>query len=186
MQTFWSTRRVFLTALIGIILLLLGIAIVRDYGTLPDQTRGSASSTATPTRHQTYQFAVQTPPRERVWYLGQSKVFRWVPTPIALTDAPTPTKVVLVVNLYGPFPTREDADQQSSQWFNSPPGTVTLPSPALTSIPLTTDDWSNRPQQTIVSLPASLASGYYVWDARATTEQGGSSATGLTVQLISP
>jgi hypothetical protein len=104
---------------------------------------------------------------------------------MGLSNASTPKRVVLVVDLYGPFPTFQDADQQITRWFNSLPGTVTLPTPALTSMPLTTDDWSNQPQQTIVSLPATLASGYYIWYARATTEQSPSSGTALTVQITS-
>lgn len=102
---------------------------------------------------------------------------------MALSDAPTPGKVVLIVNLYGPFLTFQDADQQITRWFNTPPGSVMLPAPTLTSALRMTNGWSNQPQQTMVSLPATLAPGYYVWYAQVTTEQDYSGGTALTVQI---
>jgi len=101
-----------------------------------------------------------------------------------LTNEPAPKKVILTIVLYGPFSTFQEADQHLIQWFSSPPGSVTLPLPALASIPHVTDDWTNWPQQITLSLPATLASSYYVWHAEATEEQGFSSAgASLTVQI---
>lgn len=183
MYRYCIRRKVLLTGIIAIIFLLLIIVTFRNYGVLSQQTGRSASNTATPTRHQTYQFQLDTFPRERVWHLGQDKVFRWIPKPMALSDAPTPGKVVLIVNLYGPFLTFQDADQQITRWFNTPPGSVMLPAPTLTSALRMTNGWSNQPQQTMVSLPATLAPGYYVWYAQVTTEQDYSGGTALTVQI---
>ncbi len=142
----------------------------------------------TPTAHATYQFALEPLSPSTAWHPGQRVVLRWHPSPTG-TSRTRPIQLSCTVQLYGPFPTKERAVDQES--VVSPPPSSAGPSaqavsPAVQAPALSVTDATSQVQNTTLTLPATLAPGYYILRSLETSAAPGGPAVGSVsvVQIV--
>lgn len=161
MHVHWSSRRLGLTLVLAVCIALLWVLALRDAtSTQPGRAPDVAAPTLTAVGHRTYTFTLHIPSPEVPWRAGERLVFDWVPqfTSFSLSDRPNPVQCTVV--LYGPFPTSAAAQQQLAG--PGTPPSVPAVAPALAPPPLLVDDWTSQPTTMVLTLPATLAPGYYV------------------------
>ncbi|HEV2236193.1 MAG TPA: hypothetical protein VGR57_05975 [Ktedonobacterales bacterium] len=118
--------------------------------------------------HRSYQRTALPPlpfPPRLVYHAGATVHFTWCafPNPYQVTTRPVPE--TLTAGFIGPFATRADAI--ADQRPGGRPSGSRPPGPLVASTnPLRTTTWSDADATAALTLPATLAAGYYVFFAR--------------------
>ena len=142
--------------------------------------RSGAGKSVTPTAHETYQFVLEPLSPSTVWHPGQHVALRWLPTPTGTSRA-HPIALKCTVLLYGPYPTKERAADQESV-VSPPPSSggqsAQAATPAIQAPALSPTDATSRAQTITLTLPTSLAPGYYILRSLQTSASPGGPAVG--------
>jgi len=176
------SRRLAFTLALGLSVALLAVVVSHDLAETKDTGRTSDAplATFTPVGHRTYTISMQPPSLDVAWHPGERKVFTWAPefTGFTLDDRPSPVRCSM--QFFGPFPSRAAAQQPFTLPFPSGgPGAAPTPTPTLTSPPLLLDDWTSQPRTSEVTLPSTLAPGWYIVSGLVTYANGESSGANI-------
>lgn len=129
----------------------------------------AAPPTTPPGAHRSYaRLALGPIPRQLVYHPGVTVRFLWcaLPDPSLVSTQPIPEQ--LVAGLIGPFASRAAAiaDEQPPSPLpgNGPPHGFPPPGPiAASAIPIHITTWSDADESAPLTLPATLAPGYYLF-----------------------
>lgn len=186
MRTLWASRRLAFALALGLSAALLAVVVLHDLAETQDTGRTSDApfETFTPVGHRTYTISMQPPSLDVAWHPGERKVFTWAPEFTGFTRDDRPSPVRCSVLFFGPFPTRAAAQQPLTPPLPSGgPGAAPTPTPALASPSLLLDDWTSQPQTSAVTLPATLAPGWYIVRDRVTDANGGEGGGAYIVEI---
>lgn len=130
--------------------------------------------TTPPSAHLSYaRLALGPLPLQHVYHPGATVRFTWcaLPDPFLVSAQPVPE--TLTFGFIGPFPTRAaaTADQRPpsppASPASGPPQSFPPPGPlAASSVPIHTTTWSDADESAPLTLPATLAPGYYLFFAQ--------------------
>lgn len=198
MAASWAHRRLVLSLILCLAMVLVAAVALRSYGPENVQELLSLSRVASPTAsptpapHQIYAFSFDFLPHDSadpmLLHVGQPVTFQWTPGPYFsagdASPANRPFPVHCTLALYGPYPSlaaltkATDAAAASGDGI-APPGT-----PAFTTSPPNITDWDSKPHQIELVLPATLHAGYYQADSECLYDRDqGSSGTGIPIQI---
>lgn len=156
------------------------VAVVILVAALHGLAGRSGAGTSAPKAHATYQFVLEPMSPATVWHPGQRIALRWLATPTGTSKA-HPIALKCTVLLYGPYPTKERAADQESV-VSPPPSSggqsTQAVSPAAQAPSLSLTDANSQAQSTTLTLPASLAPGYYILRSLETSSAPGGAAVG--------
>ncbi|MGH2517703.1 MAG: hypothetical protein ACRDHP_18805, partial [Ktedonobacterales bacterium] len=141
---------------------------------------GCATSAPQPTaQHQTYTYNRMFGPSNDHWKPGQQIAVSWAPRTGPMTSDAAPAHVALTLQLFGPYASIADLKAATDSTAAAPT--------AGSATPIATDTWSGKSFDQTLTLPATLAPGYYnlVQKMTQSTSSGGSySASGASVLVI--
>jgi hypothetical protein len=112
------------------------------------------------------------------WHAGQRVTLHWQPTPPSRTTDSNPHRIVLSLNLTGPF-ANVDALKQAISQGSKPPGVRTI-----TAAPVSANDRLVEAPSSQLDLPADLPPGYYNLATQA--GNAGGSAVGGAIVIVVP
>lgn len=139
----------------------------------------SASTPRPTTQHRTYTYNYISGPSNDHWRSGQRIAITWVPQAGPMTDDAAPERVLLTLQLFGPYASVGDLKA----------ATTTTASAAVSASPIATDTWSGKTFTQALDLLAGLTPGYYnlvqTMKQATSTGSGDYSASGASVLVIS-
>jgi hypothetical protein len=142
------------------------------------------SCAASTTSHKTYNYANFVAPAAEGLHAGDQISLIWNPMTGRDSTEATPTRITISAELFGPFSSLTALEGVINQDAGS---CSTVSSPRVTSItPIQTDDWTNKTYQSTLSLPQSIAPGYYELVQKVSSNgngNGGCDATRSVVQI---
>lgn len=164
----WARRRVILGVTLCILVIVLAVIITRPWrAASPSTTSRLASPTVpkpTATWRPTYSI-VPEGPFATTAHPGDRLTYRWDAQADATPTSYAPGAFTCTFALYGPYATETDADRASQT-------DLSTATPAVAAPPLTLNRWTSQTQSETLTLPQSLAPGYYVAEGRVVESDG--------------
>lgn len=151
--------------------------------------------------HPTFTLSMLGPlPLQKIWHPGATMRFLWCAVAGPMTDAPQPAAVVLTAQVAGPFPSFAAATAAERTHLGPGSGAPPAARPAVgpvvaSTLPLHTDTWTGADPTATLSLPTTLAPGFYLFETAeqvapepgsSSGQEGSSASTGGIVQVTAP